>query len=226
MLLSAWDKIYQFPQWNRFRSVLGGGWTVSFFLWRTPWLYHLTVFFEVVLKIIGHTHSRKKKTWISKPHVNDCRSLCTLQLVENSSFQGVPSVKRGTRNRQFLFHRDHLFEGGGGPLCGQVHSLCSESERNFVAFSNVEWSFLCVGLGSQLDCRFLGCRGCVLVLLLCQAQEACASPCNSIGYQVGLSILPVELITIVMALLRAFWDTLLHINKAELHFGSGLKRTL
>lgn len=40
---------------------------------------------------------------------------------------------------------------------------------------------------------------------------------NSIGYQVGLSILPVELITIVMAPLRAFLDTLLHINKTELH---------
>lgn len=40
---------------------------------------------------------------------------------------------------------------------------------------------------------------------------------NSIGYQVGLSILPVELITIVMAPLRAFLDTLLHTNKAELH---------
>lgn len=96
-----------------------------------------------------------------------------LQLVENFS-QGVPSVKRGTRNGQFLLQWDHHF--GGGQLCGQIHSLCSESELNAVPFSNIEWSFLCVGLGSQLDCRFLGCRGCVLVLLLCQAQVACASP--------------------------------------------------
>lgn len=32
------------------------------FLKRTSWLCHLTVFFEVNLKIVGHTHSRKKKT--------------------------------------------------------------------------------------------------------------------------------------------------------------------
>lgn len=116
---------------------------------------------------------KEKKTWISKPHVNDCGSLCTLQLVENF-FQGVPSVRRGTRNGQFLLQWDHHFSGG--QLCGQIHSLCSESELNVVPFSNIEWSFLCVGFGSQLDCRFLGCRGCVLVLLLCQAQDACASP--------------------------------------------------
>ena len=34
-------------------------------------------FLEVGSKTVGHTHSRKKKTLISKPHVDDHRILCT-----------------------------------------------------------------------------------------------------------------------------------------------------
>lgn len=38
----------------------------------------LTVFFEVDSKIVGHTHSGGwEQDLISKPHINDCRILCT-----------------------------------------------------------------------------------------------------------------------------------------------------
>lgn len=43
------------------------------------------------------------------------------------------------------------------------------------------------------------------------------SPCNSRGYLVvSKSIFHVELITVIMAILKAFWGTFLHVNKVEL----------
>lgn len=145
------DKIYRLPEWNRSQGVTNWGWTVSFFLQRTSWLCHLTVFFEVGLKTLGHTHSRKKKTLFSKPHANNCRILCTFAM--NSFFQVVLRVKASVRTRWV-------------PSPWRASGQGRQPGLNFMPFSDVWWCLTCFSLGSQLDCMHLAARAVFYILIL------------------------------------------------------------